>query len=143
MRTAPKGTPGHHLRHFPAAAEPLLDEAGALGAGLGRGFMADVFISYSQGAPEPTQARAADLAKQRYAVWLDSRMLPMEWGRHHPLAPRRRRRGAAGAVHPRSGRSEAEKRWVLWAPRATRPCAQFRNRSPVLATTVPGSIHPE
>jgi len=40
--------------------------------------MADVFISYSQGAPEPTQLLAADLAKQRYAVWFDSRMLPME-----------------------------------------------------------------
>ncbi len=40
--------------------------------------MADIFISYSQGAPEPTQALAADLAKQRYAVWFDSRMLPME-----------------------------------------------------------------
>jgi hypothetical protein len=40
--------------------------------------MADVFISYSQGAPEPTQALAADLTKQRYAVWFDSRMLPME-----------------------------------------------------------------
>ena len=40
--------------------------------------MADVFISYSQGAPEPTQTLAADLAKQRYAVWFDSRMLPME-----------------------------------------------------------------
>src|SRR5262245_50390544 len=40
--------------------------------------MADVFISYSQGAPEPTQELAADLTKQRYAVWFDSRMLPME-----------------------------------------------------------------
>jgi hypothetical protein len=40
--------------------------------------MADVFISYSQGAPEPTQELAADLSKQRYAVWFDSRMLPME-----------------------------------------------------------------
>jgi adenylate cyclase len=29
-------------------------------------------------APEPTQALAADLATQRYAVWFDSRMLPME-----------------------------------------------------------------
>jgi WD40 repeat protein len=38
--------------------------------------MADVFISYSQTAPEPTQELAADLTAKRYAVWFDSRLLP-------------------------------------------------------------------
>ena len=38
--------------------------------------MADVFISYSQLAPEPTQELAADLTAKRYAVWFDSRLLP-------------------------------------------------------------------
>jgi WD40 repeat protein len=40
--------------------------------------MADVFISYSQGAPEPTQALAAELTALRYPVWFDSRLLPMD-----------------------------------------------------------------
>jgi WD40 repeat protein len=38
--------------------------------------MADIFLSYSQGAPEPTQALAAELAALNYAVWFDSRLLP-------------------------------------------------------------------
>ena len=38
--------------------------------------MADVFISYSQGAPEPTQELAADLTAKRHAIWFDSRLLP-------------------------------------------------------------------
>src|SRR5262245_7420689 len=44
----------------------------------GRGSRADIVISYSQGAPEPTQALAADLTRLDYAVWFDSYLLPMD-----------------------------------------------------------------
>ena len=40
--------------------------------------MADIFISYAQKAPEPTQTLAADLARLKYSVWFDQRLLPME-----------------------------------------------------------------
>jgi hypothetical protein len=40
--------------------------------------LADIFISYSQQAPEPTQALAADLMARRYSVWFDTRLLPKD-----------------------------------------------------------------
>ncbi len=40
--------------------------------------MADIFISYAQKAPEPTQTLAADLVALKYSVWFDQRLLPME-----------------------------------------------------------------
>ena len=40
--------------------------------------MADIFISYAQKAPEPTQALVEDLARLKYSVWFDQRLLPME-----------------------------------------------------------------
>ena len=40
--------------------------------------MADIFISYSQQAPDPTQALAADLARLKYTYWFDERLLPIE-----------------------------------------------------------------
>jgi WD40 repeat protein len=40
--------------------------------------VADIFISYAQKAPEPTQALAAELAALKYSVWFDQRLLPME-----------------------------------------------------------------
>jgi WD40 repeat protein len=38
----------------------------------------DIFISYAQKAPEPTQALAADLVSLKYSVWFDQRLLPVE-----------------------------------------------------------------
>ncbi len=40
--------------------------------------MADVFISYAQRAPEPTEALAADLATRGFAYWFDTRLLPTD-----------------------------------------------------------------
>src|ERR1700687_5570017 len=40
--------------------------------------MADIFISYAQKAPEPTQALAAELAALKYSVWFDERLLPVD-----------------------------------------------------------------
>ncbi len=40
--------------------------------------MADIFISYSQDAPQATQDLAADLASKGYTVWFDTRLLPMD-----------------------------------------------------------------
>ncbi|MGO9484760.1 MAG: TIR domain-containing protein [Rhodomicrobium sp.] len=40
--------------------------------------MADIFISYAQKAPEPTQALAAELAALKYSVWFDQRLLPID-----------------------------------------------------------------
>ncbi len=40
--------------------------------------MSDVFISYSQRFPEPTEALASDLAQAGYATWFDTRLLPNE-----------------------------------------------------------------
>ena len=40
--------------------------------------MADIFISYAQKAPEPTQTLAADLSRLKYAYWFDERLLPIE-----------------------------------------------------------------
>ncbi len=40
--------------------------------------MADIFISYAQRAPEPTQTLAADLAALKYSVWFDERILPVD-----------------------------------------------------------------
>lgn len=40
--------------------------------------MSDVFISYSQKAPEPTEALADDLAKHGFAYWFDTRLLPTD-----------------------------------------------------------------
>ena len=40
--------------------------------------MADIFISYSQGAPQATQDLALDLTKAGYTVWFDLRLLPMD-----------------------------------------------------------------
>jgi WD40 repeat protein len=40
--------------------------------------MADIFISYAQRAPEPTQALAADLAALKYSYWFDERLLPVD-----------------------------------------------------------------
>ena len=40
--------------------------------------MADIFLSYAQKAPEPTQALAADLARLKYTYWFDERLLPIE-----------------------------------------------------------------
>ncbi len=40
--------------------------------------MADIFISYAQKAPEPTQALAAELAALKYSYWFDERLLPVD-----------------------------------------------------------------
>jgi WD40 repeat protein len=40
--------------------------------------LADVFISYAQKAPEPTQTLAAELAALNYSVWFDQRLLPID-----------------------------------------------------------------
>lgn len=40
--------------------------------------MADVFISYSQKLPEPTEQLAVDLKAQGYAYWFDTRFLPSD-----------------------------------------------------------------
>ncbi len=40
--------------------------------------LADIFISYSQRSPEPTQELAVDLTSKGYTVWFDSRLLPMD-----------------------------------------------------------------
>ena len=40
--------------------------------------MADIFISYAQKAPEPTQTLAAELAALNYSVWFDQRLLPVD-----------------------------------------------------------------
>ncbi len=40
--------------------------------------LADIFISYSQSAPEATEKLAEDLAKAGYTVWFDTRLLPMD-----------------------------------------------------------------
>ena len=40
--------------------------------------LADIFISYAQKAPEPTQTLAADLMARRYSVWFDTRLLPKD-----------------------------------------------------------------
>jgi WD40 repeat protein len=40
--------------------------------------LADIFISYAQKAPEPTQALAAELAALKYSVWFDQRLLPVD-----------------------------------------------------------------
>ena len=40
--------------------------------------MADIFISYAQKAPEPTQTLAADLVALKYSVWFDQRLLPID-----------------------------------------------------------------
>jgi WD40 repeat protein len=40
--------------------------------------MSDIFISYAQKAPEPTQALAADLGRLKYTYWFDERLLPIE-----------------------------------------------------------------
>ena len=37
--------------------------------------MSDVFISYSQAAPEPTLALADDLGQAGFAVWYDTKLL--------------------------------------------------------------------
>jgi hypothetical protein len=41
----------------------------------GRANIADVFISYSQRQPEPTEALARDLGRRGYSVWWDTRLL--------------------------------------------------------------------
>ncbi len=40
--------------------------------------MADIFLSYAQKAPEPTQTLAAELAALKYSVWFDQRLLPID-----------------------------------------------------------------
>jgi WD40 repeat protein len=40
--------------------------------------LADIFISYAQKAPEPTQALAGELAALKYSVWFDQRLLPVD-----------------------------------------------------------------
>ena len=40
--------------------------------------LADIFISYSQSAPQATEKLAEDLAKAGYTVWFDTRLLPMD-----------------------------------------------------------------
>jgi WD40 repeat protein len=40
--------------------------------------LADIFISYAQKAPEPTQSLAAELAALKYSVWFDQRLLPID-----------------------------------------------------------------
>ncbi len=40
--------------------------------------MADIFISYSQSAPNATEDLALDLTKAGHSVWFDSRLLPMD-----------------------------------------------------------------
>jgi WD40 repeat protein len=40
--------------------------------------LADIFISYAQKAPEPTQTLAAELAALNYSVWFDQRLLPID-----------------------------------------------------------------
>src|SRR5208337_5208316 len=47
----------------------------ASGAGCA---LADIFISYAQKAPEPTQSLAAELAALKYSVWFDQRLLPVD-----------------------------------------------------------------
>ena len=40
--------------------------------------MADIFISYSQSAPQATEDLALDLTKAGHSVWFDSKLLPMD-----------------------------------------------------------------
>src|SRR5262245_47618897 len=40
--------------------------------------MADIFISYSQKLPEPTESLASDLGARGYAYWYDTRLLPTD-----------------------------------------------------------------
>ena len=40
--------------------------------------MSDVFISYSQKLPEPTEGLATDLGARGYAYWYDTRLLPTD-----------------------------------------------------------------
>jgi hypothetical protein len=40
--------------------------------------LADIFLSYAQKAPEPTQTLAAELAALKYSVWFDQRLLPID-----------------------------------------------------------------
>jgi WD40 repeat protein len=40
--------------------------------------MSDVFISYSQKLPEPTESLATDLGARGYAYWYDTRLLPTD-----------------------------------------------------------------
>ena len=40
--------------------------------------MADIFISYSQSAPQATEDLALDLTKAGHSVWFNSRLLPMD-----------------------------------------------------------------
>ncbi len=47
------------------------------GAGCGVS-LADIFISYAQKAPEPTQTLAAELAALKYSIWFDERLLPID-----------------------------------------------------------------
>src|SRR5208282_4257793 len=63
---------GSSLQHFAQSAKNCKHWNG-----VGHG-MADIFISYAQKAPEPTQTLAEDLARLKYSIWFDQRLLPME-----------------------------------------------------------------